>query len=186
MDCVEERFAFEYDDPLIGGEGAKGRLVQVSDVAGAMRFRHDRHGCVLERIQAIGSTSPDLTRTTQHHCDCDCAGRLGATTLPSGAVIGYAYGVDGRVLTITVNGVTIVREIETFPFGEPKAWTEGASANGFRYERSCDTDGRVAHHRLGEDVRSLSYDAALAQLNVRLRQSISPSQREQMRGWKKD
>jgi RHS repeat-associated protein len=116
------------------------------------------HGRVLERIQALGNASAALTRTTQHHYDS--AGRLDETTLPSGAVIGYAYGADGRVLTITVNGVTIVREIETFPFGEPRAWTEGPSANGFRYERSYDTDGRVAHHTLGEDFRSLSYDAA--------------------------
>jgi RHS repeat-associated protein len=132
--------------------------VHVSDAAGSSSFRYDRHGRVLERIQALGNASPALTRTTQHHYES--AGRLDETTLPSGAVIGYAYGADGRILTITVNGVTIVREIETFPFGEPKAWTEGPSANGFRYERSYDTDGRVAHHTLGEDFRTLSYDAA--------------------------
>jgi RHS repeat-associated protein len=132
--------------------------VRVSDAAGSSSFRYDRHGRVLERIQALGNASPALTRTTQHHYDS--AGRLDETTLPSGAVIGYAYGADGRILTITVNGVTIVREIESFPFGEPRAWTEGASANGFRYGRSYDTDGRVAHHTLGEDFRTLSYDAA--------------------------
>jgi YD repeat-containing protein len=120
---VEETLAFDYDDPLIGGEGAKGRLVHVSDAAGAMSFRYDRHGRVLERIQALGNATAALTRTTQHHYDS--AGRLDETTLPSGAVIGYAYGADGRVLTITVNGVTIVREIETFPFGEPRTWSEG-------------------------------------------------------------
>ncbi|MCB1574129.1 MAG: hypothetical protein KDI80_09130, partial [Xanthomonadales bacterium] len=155
---VEETLAFTYDDPLIGGEGARGRLVRFSDGAGILSLRYDRHGRVLERGQRLGDGSAALVKTTNHHYDS--AGRVDATTLPSGAVIGYAYGADGRILTITVNGVTIVREIETFPFGEPKAWTEGPNANGFRYARSFDTDGRIDHHTLGDAYRQLGYDAS--------------------------
>ena len=155
---VEETLAFTYDDPLIGGEGARGRLVRFSDGAGILSLSYDRHGRVLERGQRLGDGSAALVKTTNHHYDS--AGRVDATTLPSGAVIGYAYGADGRILTITVNGVTIVREIETFPFGEPKAWTEGPNANGFRYARSFDTDGRIDHHTLGDAYRQLGYDAS--------------------------
>jgi RHS repeat-associated protein len=116
------------------------------------------HNSITSRRQSLGDGSAALRKTTAQHYDA--AGHLDALTLPSGAVIGYAYGADGRVLTITVNGVTIVREIETFPFGEAKAWTEGPNANGFRYQRSFDTDGRIDHHTHGDAYRQLDYDAA--------------------------
>ncbi len=157
LDSVEETLRFNYDEAS-GGEGAKGRLTSLSDGAGSASLIYDRHGRVTSRTQSLGNGSVALTKSTGYHYDD--AGRLDAMATPSGAVIGYAYGADGRVLTITVNGVTIVREIETFPFGESKAWTEGPNANGFRYERSFDTDGRIAHHTLGDANRQLGYDAA--------------------------
>jgi YD repeat-containing protein len=112
--------------------------------------------CSFERIQTLGNASSALTRTTQHHYDS--AGRLNETTLPSGAVIGCACGVDVWVLTITVNGVTLVRDIETFPFSKAKAWIDRANANGFRHARGYDTDSRVAPLTPGDDSRALSDD----------------------------
>lgn len=90
----------------------------------------------------------------QHYHQGD---RLDERTLPSGAVIGYGYGADGRVLTITVNGVVVVRDIEYFPFGEVRKWKQG---DGVDYERVFDQDGRVKEHRAGNVTRQIAYDAA--------------------------
>ncbi len=88
---------------------------------------------MIERTQALGSGEAAHTKVTRPHYDS--AGRLDAVTLPSGAVIGYGYGADGRVLTITVNGVVLVREVEYQPFGEVRAWTE---PSGARWQRTID------------------------------------------------
>ena len=151
---VEETLGFHHDE-VEGGDGARGRLTRFTDGSGTSRLVYDRHGRVIERTQALGSGEAAHTKVTRPHYDS--AGRLDAVTLPSGAVIGYDYGADGRVLTITVNGVVLVREVEYQPFGEVRAWTE---PSGARWQRTIDADGRVAAVTLGSTTREFAYDAA--------------------------
>ena len=103
-------------------------------------------------MQQLGAAN--ALPTDQHYDD---AGHIDQRTLPSGAVIGYGYGADGRVLTITVNGVVIVRDIEYFPFGEVQRWMQGDGAD---YTSVFDQDGRIKEHRAGSANRLLAYDAA--------------------------
>lgn len=151
---VEETLGFHYDEPS-GGDGAKGRLTHFTDGAGSTGLVYDRHGRLIERTQALGAGAADHTKRMGHRYDA--AGRLDERTLPSGAVIGYAYGTDGRVLTITVNGVVIVREVEMQPFGEVRTWT---LPSGARFRRTVDADGRVDSVTLGAITREFAYDAA--------------------------
>jgi RHS repeat-associated protein len=152
---IEETLAFGYDESG-GGEGAKGQLTSFSDGAGTTHFRYDRQGRVLQREQSLGDGSIALTKALAYRYDD--GGRVDQATLPSGAVVGYSYGADGRVHGMTVNGVTLVGNIDYFPFGTPKAWTQGAT--GFRYTRGFDADGRIKTTTLGDGIREVSYDAA--------------------------
>ena len=155
---VEDVVSFAYDEAT-GGDGALGRLTS-ADVApgngapGASRldFRYDAHGRVVRSTQQLG-TGPVLAIDQNY----DDGGRIDERTLPSGAVIGYGYGADGRVTTITVNGVVIVRDIDYFPFGDVRKWKQGDSVD---YTRVFDQDGRVKEHRAGSVTRQIAYDAA--------------------------
>ncbi|HVJ61654.1 MAG TPA: RHS repeat-associated core domain-containing protein [Tahibacter sp.] len=155
LSSVEETLSYAYDEPH-GGDGADGRLTSAVDGAATTRYSYDRHGRPTATNQVLGSGGPALTRATTHRYDA--LGRLEASTLPSGAVVGYAYGADGRVLTITVNGVVVVKDVEYFPFGDPKSWSEGGAAGAFRYERRFDEDGRIVGHDLGDAERGIDYD----------------------------
>ncbi len=152
---VEEALVFGYDD----GANALGRLSS-ADVAPAtgspgasqLDYVYDAHGRVTRGVQQLGNAT---SLATSYHYDA--AGRLDERTLPSGAVIGYSYGADGRVLTITVNGIVIVRDVGYFPFGEVQRWREGDLTD---YTREFDQDGRIREHRAGSATRQLAYDAA--------------------------
>jgi RHS repeat-associated protein len=156
---TEEVVSFGYDEPT-GGTGAIGRLTH-ADVIGTplgtshLGYQYDTHGRVTQKAQLLGNAQALTTHT--HY---NSAGQRDEVTLPSGAVINYAYGADGRVMTIAVNGIVIVRDIAYFPFGDPQGWTEATIGGGASYTRQYDTDGRIASHRDGSVNRQLAYDPA--------------------------
>ncbi|HJU39519.1 MAG TPA: RHS repeat-associated core domain-containing protein, partial [Tahibacter sp.] len=153
---VEETQTYVYD-VAAGGEGAKGRLATVTDAAGTHGNVYDKYGRVVEWSQRLGNGSAALTRTLSQRYDA--GGRLSERTLPSGAVVGYAYGADGRVNTIRVNGVVVVKDVEYFPFGPPKSWTLGDAPGAPRYRRTFDADGRIISYALAGPTHELRYDA---------------------------
>lgn len=149
----DETLTYTYDEP-IGGAGAKGRLTTLGDGSGRTRYVYDALGRVLQKTQQLGSDNNAAARKSVGHTYV--AGRVDETVLPSGARLRYRYGADGRVLEIDVNGVSLIREVEYFPFGEPKAWTTAAG----RYARTFDTDGRIESHSRANATAHLRYDAA--------------------------
>jgi len=149
----DESLTYSYDEAT-GGAGSKGRLTTLSDGSGRTRYVYDAQGRLLQKIQQLGADSNTAGRKILGHTYA--SGHLEETVLPSGARIGYRYSANGRVLEITINGQTLVREVEYFPFGEPKAWNTAAG----RYERTFDIDGRVASHSRGINTARLRYDAA--------------------------
>ncbi len=148
----DETITLNYDEAN-GGPGATGRLTSISDGSGSTSYQLDQHGRVTQKVQALNDNNPNHIKTTQHNYNDQ--GQLQQTTTPSGVQIGYSYGADGRVLTLTVNGQTIVSEIEYFPFGEPKQWTYG---NNQTYQRTFDLDGRVSSYASGGNTQLLGYD----------------------------
>lgn len=154
---VEEAISFHYDQTH-GGDGAKNRLTEMRDGAASTRYTYDRHGRVVGQAQALGNGSGGLERTIAHRYDAGA--RLERTTLPSGAIVDYGYGADGRVAHVSVNDVAVASDIRYFPFGEPKAWSQGAGGSAFRYQRRFDLDGRIESHSLGDTQRELDFDVA--------------------------
>ncbi|MGE4073626.1 MAG: RHS repeat domain-containing protein, partial [Lysobacterales bacterium] len=139
-------------DETSGGNFGKGRLTSVSDGSGNTAFRYDIHGRVLAKTQTVGAGAPRTLETSYLP-----NGQTEGHVLPSGAVVRYSYRADGRMLSIRVNGVEIVRQIDYFAFGEPKSWQYGAADS---YQRTFDRDGRVKEHTAGPAIRTLGFDPA--------------------------
>ncbi|MCB1609276.1 MAG: hypothetical protein KDI71_20120, partial [Xanthomonadales bacterium] len=146
-----ETLSFSYDDSSNGNSG-RGRLTAISDGSGNTRFTYDSHGRVTAKTQTVGGGSARTLQTSYL-----ANGRLEGHVLPSGAVCRYSYRADGRVLSISVNGVEIVSEIDYFAFGEIRSWDYG---NSGQYRREFDQDGRIREHSAGSASRSIGFDPA--------------------------
>ena len=149
---ADETIRYFYDEDTAGA-GKVGRLSSVLDASGQTLFAYDRHGRVIQKDQIVNGGS-----TLSSSYSYNDSGQMVRATTPSGVEINYGYRSDGRVLTITVNGVAIVREVDYFSFGIPSGWTYGTDSS--RYQRTFDGDGRIDSHTLGATVRGVTYDAA--------------------------
>lgn len=138
---------YRYDQ----GTNGIGRLSSLTDASGSTSWIYDAHGRVVQKQQIIGFTA--LTVSYIY----DLKGRLVATTYPSGRQIAYAYNAAGQVSAITVDGQTLLNKVGYRPFGPVASWAWG---NAAAYSRTFDLDGRLASFPLGQDTRSLTYDAA--------------------------
>jgi RHS repeat-associated protein len=145
-----ETLSFTYDEAA-GGAGAKGRLTTATDGTATTKYQYDAHGRVINKAQTIGSVTK--TQTMRYKAN----GQLDEHTLPSGAIVKYSYRADGRVLTISVNGTEIVRDIEYFAFGEPKSWKLGPTGTD-KYQRVFDLNGRIKEHTVGSATRAIGFD----------------------------
>ena len=143
----DETITFAYDT----GINAKGRLNQVTDNSGQTTYTYDTHGRVDGKTQSTNGTN------LVNDYDYNAQGQLAKLTTPSGVQITNSYRADGRVTSISVNGIEITRSIEYFAFGEPSTWNYG---NNFTYQRTFDSDGRVKTYTQGNDSQTLAYDPA--------------------------
>ena len=145
-----ETHTYSYDT----GANALGRLTQLTDPAATTSWTYTPHGRVAGKTQVGGGVSRTLTYG--YHA----AGQLATLTTPSGQQIGYAY-LNGRVVSVTVNGTPLASGIVTTPFGPVGAWQWG---NGRYTFRDYDGDGRLVRwtFRNGTDLlrSDVSFDAA--------------------------
>ncbi|MBX9399686.1 DUF6531 domain-containing protein [Lysobacter sp. BMK333-48F3] len=153
MTYPDETVSYGYDEAG-GGAGGKGRLTSLGDGSGRVRYVYDAMGRLLQKSQQLGADSNSAARKVLEYSYQ--LGRVSETKLPSGARLRYVYGADGRVAEISVNGQTVAGQIEHFPYGEPKAWSDAAG----RYERSFDADGRIDRYTIGAGETRLRYDDA--------------------------
>lgn len=138
---------YHYDQ----GPNGIGRLTSLTDASGQTTWSYDAHGRVIQKQQITG-----LTTLTVGYA-YDAQGRLVKTTYPSGRQVAYAYDTAGRVKAITVDGQTLLGSVGYRPFGPAASWAWG---NAVAYARTFDLDGRLTAFPLGQDSRSLTYDAA--------------------------
>lgn len=149
----DESIGYVYDE-LAGGVGAKGRLTTLSDGSGSTRYVYDAQGRVIAKTQQLGAETNTAGRKVVGMAYTD--GLMTGMSLPSGAVVGYRYGSDGRVLEIRVNGQLLISEVDHFLFDALRGWTTPAG----RYRRDYDQDGRIAAYTGAASNTSLQYDLA--------------------------
>jgi len=115
------------------GVNGKGRLTQVTEGSGTAQWSYDTQGRVLTKQQVTGP------RTFNVGYGYNTVGQLTTVTTPSGQAIGYGY-TNGRVTSITVNGLSVLNNVLYAPFGPTRGWQWG---NGTFAVREYDTDGRL-------------------------------------------
>jgi YD repeat-containing protein len=142
---------YSYDE----GDNAKGLLTHISDDISAsdIRYEYDVFG------QVVRETRIHLGSTSVTSYAYDLGGAIIQITYPSGRLVEYARNETGQVtqITTTKSGATTVLadHITYAPFGDVSSFVFG---NGERFERSYDSEGKIASFNLHGDVRSLSYD----------------------------
>jgi len=129
------------------GPNGIGRLTQLQDSSGTTTYQYDPYGHVIQKTQG--------TDTLQYSYDPN-TGHLTQITYPNSQVVSYTY-TQGHISSINVNATPLLTNIQYQPFGAVKSWTFG---NGQTYNRSFDTDNRLASYPLGATVKTLSYDPA--------------------------
>jgi RHS repeat-associated protein len=142
---------FEYD----GSPNAKGRLTRMSDASGTTTWFYDPIGRVTRKAQTVQT----VTRAVDFAYEVT-TGKLTSITYPSpnyGRVVGFTYAADGRISSISVNGIIYLSNIAYAPFGPPKSWQWGRVRS---YTRSYDLNGRLKTYPAQLATRTLSYDAA--------------------------
>lgn len=126
----DQTIVFGYD----AGTNGKGRLTSASDSQHSLAWSYDAQGRVIGKGQTVGA----VTQSVGYGYS---SGRLASMTLPSGQVVTYGYGADGRVTSLAVGGNTVLSGVLYEPFGPARQWTWG---NSTLSARTYDTDYKVA------------------------------------------
>lgn len=149
-----EDVAYSYDELSTETKG-KGRLWEIDDEPGHMRFYHGPLGEIVRHLVHIGTRDYDV------YYDYDAAGRVTKITYPSGREVLYSYGDDGAIVTVETDAgsgpETVMSDIAHEPFGPFAAGTFG---NGLTVTMGRNQDYDVAHIRLEDgsvEVRRRDY-----------------------------
>lgn len=133
---VTESYAYD------AGTNGVGRVTSLTDASGTTSYSYSAAGELVQQVSTISGVS--LTTSWSY----DSQGRRTSMTYPQGGlVLGYGYGSNGRLTSISasVNGgaaSTLVDNILYQPFIEqPYAWRFG---NGRTRLITYDTDNRVS------------------------------------------
>jgi RHS repeat-associated protein len=126
---TDQTIAFTYD----AGTYGKGRRTGASDANHWMSWVFDALGRVTSKTQTVGIVAKSVGYGYTN-------GNLTSMTTPSGQAVVYGYNTNGEVVSITVNGTTLLSGVTYEPFGPIKGWTWG---NGTAMSRTFDTDGKV-------------------------------------------
>ena len=120
---------YEYDQ----GENAKGRLTTITDSSGSMSFTFDSKGNISSKIQTIS----DKSFTTSFSYDEQ--GRLSTKTYPSGKVMSYGYSEEGKMSSISIDGIAYISDIQNNQNG----LLSYTYADDSKHERVYDANGKV-------------------------------------------
>lgn len=148
-----ERQDFSYDSCA----GGKGKVCSISGAGTASHFAYAPSGQLWTRRDLITIAGQQTDHSTEYLYDG--IGRPNQITYPNGDKVGYAYGADGRLasMSATINGTTqaVIRKADWKPTGARRAIAYG---NGLTRGYSHDADGRLAAMSVwGPDSARRSY-----------------------------
>jgi RHS repeat-associated protein len=122
----DQTINFTYD----AGTSGIGRLTGASDANHSLSWAYDALGRVTGKGQVVAS----VTQTVGY---AYANGDLTTLITPSGQRIAYGYS-NHRIISISVNGTTLLNGVTYDPFGPATGWTWG---NNTTVSRSFDQDG---------------------------------------------
>jgi len=127
---ADQTLVFSYD----AGTNGKGRLTSASDANHALSWTYDGLGRVTGKGLTVGTVSKSVG---YGYTNAD----LTAVVTPSGQNVVYGYNSNHQVVSVTVNGTTVLSGVTYEPFGVVSGWTWG---NGSTSTRSFNTDGLIS------------------------------------------
>jgi RHS repeat-associated protein len=142
----DQTIVFGYD----AGTNGKGRLTSASDANHSLSWSYDGLGRVTGKGLTVGTVSKSVG---YGYTNAD----LTALVTPSGQAVSYGYNSNHQIVSITVNGTTVLSGVTYEPFGGVNGWTWG---NGSRTTRSFNTDGLVSQIVTAGTTLGYSYDNA--------------------------
>jgi len=131
------------------GANGVGHLIGASDANHSLAWTYDALGRVVGKTQTVGTISKSLVYAYT-------AGDLTSITTPAGRTITYGYNTNHQIVSVAVNGTTVLNSVGYEPFGAVNGWTWG---NGTSAVRTFNTDGDVSTITSSMS-RSYSYDNA--------------------------
>jgi len=143
---TDQTVSFTYD---LGPNG-KGRLTGASDANHSLTWGYDSEGRIASQSQTVGAvtmswgfgyTSADLT----------------SVTTPSGQTVTYGYNANHQIISVSVNGTTVLNGVTYEPLGPVNGWTWG---NGTASTRAYDSDGKISQITSGGGTQTFTYDDA--------------------------
>lgn len=155
---ASSQISYQYD---LAANGV-GRLAMVTDSSGSTSYTYDENGRTASTTVVINSSNQGINASTTKTTNYirDNLGRIRGMVYPSGKVLAMDY-TQGRVTSMTLDGLPLVNDIRYFPNGGAESW-EYRLANGQSktYLREVDQAGRVHAYSLSNSVRKLTFDAA--------------------------
>lgn len=142
----DQTLVFAYDS----GTNGKGRLTSASDANHSLSFSYDGLGRVTGKGMTLGAVNLSVGYGYTN-------GDLTALVTPSGQAVTYGYSSNHQIVSITVNGVTVLSGATYEPFGGVNGWSWG---NGSTTTRSFNTDGLISQIVTASVTRGYGYDNA--------------------------
>jgi len=143
---TDQTIAFTYD----AGTNGVGHLTSASDANHSLSWTYDALGRVTGKTQVVGAVSKSVAYGYTN-------GDLTSLTTPAGRAITYGYNVNHQIVSVAVNGTTVLSGAGYEPFGPINGWTWG---NGTVALRTFDADGDISTIT-SSTSRTYSYDSAL-------------------------
>jgi RHS repeat-associated protein len=141
----DQTINFSYD---VGTNGV-GHLTGASDANHSLSWAYDALGRVTGKGQTIGTVTKSVGYAYVN-------GDLTSLVTPSGQTVVYGY-TNHRIISVSVNGTTILSGVTHDPFGPVTGWTWG---NGTSASRAFDEDGKLTQLQSGGEAYAYSYDDA--------------------------
>ena len=143
---TDQTITFTYDS----GTNGIGRLTGASDANHSMSWTYDALGRVTGKGQVVGT----VTRSVGYGYT---NGDLTSLVTPSGQTVVYGYNSNHQIVSITINGTTLLNGVTYEPFGGVNKWSWGN--NTAVTTRTYDTDQKITQiSSLG--LRTNTYDDA--------------------------
>jgi RHS repeat-associated protein len=142
---TDQTVAFTYD----AGTNGRGHLTGAADANHSMSWGYDALGRVTSKSQTVGGVPLSVS---YGYTNAD----LTSVTTPSGQSVVYGYNGDHQIVSVSVNGTTVLNSATYEPFGPVNGWTWG---NGTTADRVYDTDGKISQI-VDSGTKTFSYDNA--------------------------
>jgi RHS repeat-associated protein len=143
---TDQTITFTYDS----GTNGIGHLTGASDANHAIAWTYDGLGRVTGKSEIVGAVNLSVGYGFTN-------GDMTALITPSGQAVTYGYNSNHQIVSVTLNGTTVLSGVTYEPFGAVNGWTWG---NNTTTTRSFNGDGLISQIVTAGVTLGYSFDNA--------------------------